>query len=134
MWRHVYFLRVRDAEILQQLTVNGCHTIRNISGIFERVRQSVIRHVQACTESHILHTHQTDGCFYSTFRYGTRNEAFSDRCSYEVYVLLCCVELVPKVCTQLMDTFYTDLIGIYNFYLNYILHSLQIYLGYTICI
>jgi hypothetical protein len=32
-------------------------------------------------------------------------EVFSDPCSYELYVFFCCVELTPKVYTDLSDTF-----------------------------
>jgi hypothetical protein len=32
--------------------VGTCHSIRNYAGIFERMRRSMMRRVEACTESH----------------------------------------------------------------------------------
>jgi hypothetical protein len=59
VWGHLRALvcaPVNDTEALQQHTVNGFHTIRNNSGIFERVRRSTIRWVQVCVEFHSGHS------------------------------------------------------------------------------
>jgi hypothetical protein len=51
----VYSPPINDVETLQQLAVNGRQTTRITPGIFEHVRQSVIRRVQACIEFHRTH-------------------------------------------------------------------------------
>jgi hypothetical protein len=35
-------------QVLRDRIVDGCHTIRNTPGIFERVRQSMRRRCKAC--------------------------------------------------------------------------------------
>jgi hypothetical protein len=58
VWGHLKVLvysSLNDVETLHQRNVKGCHTIRNIPGILESILQSVILHVQECTESHGRH-------------------------------------------------------------------------------
>ena len=56
VWGHlktlVYSTPVNDVESLRQRIVNGCETIQNTPGIFQRVRQSMLRRAEACVESH----------------------------------------------------------------------------------
>jgi hypothetical protein len=47
-----YAVPVDNEEVLQHCIVNTCQTIRNYSDIFERMWQSMSRHVKAFTESH----------------------------------------------------------------------------------
>lgn len=53
VWGHlksiVYSTPIEDADDLRQRVVDGCQQIRNIPGIFERVRQSMIRRAQMCS-------------------------------------------------------------------------------------
>lgn len=55
MWGHlkvlVYATEIANEETLHQRIVDACETIRNRHGIFERVQQSMIRHVHACIEA-----------------------------------------------------------------------------------
>ncbi|KAM0730400.1 hypothetical protein ACS0PU_002729 [Formica fusca] len=55
LWGHlktlVYAVEITNEEKLHQRIVDACKTIRNRHGIFERVRQSVIRRVHACIET-----------------------------------------------------------------------------------
>jgi hypothetical protein len=43
---------VDNEETLHHRIVDACQTIRNYPGIFERMRRSMMRRVEACTESH----------------------------------------------------------------------------------
>jgi hypothetical protein len=55
-WRHlktlVHAAPVDNEEVLYHRTVDACQTIHNYPGIFERMRRSMVRRVEACTESH----------------------------------------------------------------------------------
>jgi hypothetical protein len=46
----VYAAPVDKEEALHHRTVDTCQTIRNYPGIFERMRRSVMRCVEACIE------------------------------------------------------------------------------------
>jgi hypothetical protein len=48
----VYAAPVDNEEALHHRNVEACQTIRNYPGIFERIRRSTTRRVQACIESH----------------------------------------------------------------------------------
>jgi hypothetical protein len=48
----VYAAPVDNKETLHLRSVDACQTIRNCPGIFERMRRSMMRRVEACTESH----------------------------------------------------------------------------------
>jgi hypothetical protein len=56
LWRHVktlaYAAPVDNEEALHLRIVDACQTIRNYPGIFERMRWSIMRRVEACTKSH----------------------------------------------------------------------------------
>jgi hypothetical protein len=56
LWRHlktlVYAAPVDNEGALHHRTVDACQTIRIYPGIFERMRWSMMRRVEACTESH----------------------------------------------------------------------------------
>lgn len=47
---------VDNEEVLHYCTVDACHTIHNHTDIFERKRRSMMRHVEAHTESHRGHS------------------------------------------------------------------------------
>jgi hypothetical protein len=55
LWEHltspVYAAPVDNQEALHHLIVDVCQTIRNYPGIFERMRPSMMRCVEACIES-----------------------------------------------------------------------------------
>jgi hypothetical protein len=46
----VYAAPVGNEEAFHHRIVNACQTILNHSGIFERMRRSMMRRVEACTE------------------------------------------------------------------------------------
>jgi hypothetical protein len=48
----VYAAPDDSEEALHRRIVDVCQTIRNYPGIFEWMRQSMMRRVEACTESH----------------------------------------------------------------------------------
>jgi hypothetical protein len=48
----VYAAPFDNEEALHHRTVDACQTIRNYRGIFERMRRSMMRRVEACTECH----------------------------------------------------------------------------------
>jgi hypothetical protein len=48
----VYAAPVDNEETLHHRIVDACQTIRNCSGIFERMRRSMMKCVEACIESH----------------------------------------------------------------------------------
>jgi hypothetical protein len=56
LWGHlkplVYAAPVDKEEALYHRTVDVCRTIRNYPGIFEQMRRSMMRRVEACIESH----------------------------------------------------------------------------------
>jgi hypothetical protein len=56
LWGHldtlVYAAPVDNEWALHHRTVDVCQTIRNYPGIFERMRRSLMRRVEACIESH----------------------------------------------------------------------------------
>jgi hypothetical protein len=56
LWGHlktlVYAAPVDNKEALHHRTVDACQTIRNYPSIFEQMRRSMLRCVQACSESH----------------------------------------------------------------------------------
>jgi hypothetical protein len=56
LWGHLKTLvcaaPVDNEEALHQRIVDACKTIRKHPGIFERIRQSMTRHVETCIESH----------------------------------------------------------------------------------
>jgi hypothetical protein len=52
---HVYAAPIDNEEALHHRIVDACQTIGNYSGIFERMRRSMMRRVDACTESHLEH-------------------------------------------------------------------------------
>jgi hypothetical protein len=56
LWQHlktlVYAAPVDNEKALHIRIVDACQTIRNYPGIFERMRPSMMRHVEECTESH----------------------------------------------------------------------------------
>jgi hypothetical protein len=54
----VYAAPVDNEEALHHRIVDGCQTIRNCPGIFERMRPSMMRCVVACSESHGGHFEQ----------------------------------------------------------------------------
>jgi hypothetical protein len=47
----VYAAPVDNEEALHHRTVDACQNIRNYPGIFERMRRSMMRRVEACIES-----------------------------------------------------------------------------------
>jgi hypothetical protein len=53
----IYHIRgpVDNEEAFHHRTVDACQTIRNYSGICERVRRSMMRRVEACIEYHRGH-------------------------------------------------------------------------------
>jgi hypothetical protein len=55
-WGHLkpraYAAPVVNEETLHHRIVDACQTICNYPGIFVRMRRSVMRHVEACIESH----------------------------------------------------------------------------------
>jgi hypothetical protein len=59
LWGHlkslVYAAPVGKEEALLHGIVDACQTICNYPGIFERMRRSMMRHVEACIESHGRH-------------------------------------------------------------------------------
>jgi hypothetical protein len=56
LWEHlrtlVYAAPVDTEETPHQRIVDACQAIRNFPGISERMRRSMMRRVEACTESH----------------------------------------------------------------------------------
>jgi hypothetical protein len=56
LWGHlkalVYAAPVDNEDALHHRTVDACQTIRNYPGNFERMLRSMMRRVEACTESH----------------------------------------------------------------------------------
>jgi hypothetical protein len=48
----VYAAPVDNEDALHHRIVDACQTIRNYPGIFERMRRSMLRRVEACIESH----------------------------------------------------------------------------------
>jgi hypothetical protein len=54
LWEHlktlVYAAPVDNKEALHHRIVDACQTIRNYSDIFERMRRSMMRRVEACIE------------------------------------------------------------------------------------
>jgi hypothetical protein len=56
LWGHletlVYAAPVDNEEAFHHRIVDACHSIRNYPGFFERMRQSMMRRVEACIESH----------------------------------------------------------------------------------
>jgi hypothetical protein len=48
----VYAAPIDNEETLHRRTVDVCQTIRNYPAIFEWMRRSMMRRVEACTESH----------------------------------------------------------------------------------
>jgi hypothetical protein len=81
---------VDDTEALQQHTVNGFHTIRNNSGIFE---QSTVDSPRYDGSKHALNfTVDILGPFCKCTRdLQEEKKMFADPCSYELRVLICCV-------------------------------------------
>jgi hypothetical protein len=51
----VYVAPVDNEKALHHRIVYVCQTIRNFSGIFARMRRSLLRRVEACTERHGRH-------------------------------------------------------------------------------
>jgi hypothetical protein len=60
LWGHletlVYAAPVDNEEALHHRNVDACHTIRNCPSIFERMRRSIMRRVEACNVSHGGHS------------------------------------------------------------------------------
>jgi len=55
-YKHIYKTSINNVEILRQLRVeDGCREIRAIPGIFEKVRQSIMRRVEACIQVRASH-------------------------------------------------------------------------------
>jgi hypothetical protein len=56
LWGHlkslVHAAPVDNKEALHHRIVDVCQTIRNYPGIFERMRRSMMKRVEACIESH----------------------------------------------------------------------------------
>jgi hypothetical protein len=56
LWRHlktlVYAAPVDNEEALHHHIVDACQAIRSYPSIFEQMRQSMMRRVEACIESH----------------------------------------------------------------------------------
>jgi hypothetical protein len=48
----VYVAPVDNEKAFHHRIVDVCQTIRNFSGVFERMRRSMMRRVEACVESH----------------------------------------------------------------------------------
>jgi hypothetical protein len=59
LWGHlnplVYAPPVDNEEAPHHRIVDACQTIRNFPGIFERMRRSMMRRVEACTDYHRGH-------------------------------------------------------------------------------
>jgi hypothetical protein len=59
LWGHLktlmYAAPVDNEDSLHHGIVDVCQTIRNYPGIFERLRRSTMRRVEACIESHVGH-------------------------------------------------------------------------------
>jgi hypothetical protein len=51
----IYAALLDNKEALQHRIENACQTIRNYPGVFERMRRSMMRRVEACTKSHGRH-------------------------------------------------------------------------------
>jgi hypothetical protein len=55
LWEHlktpVYAAPVDNEEAFHHRIVDACQTIRNYRGIFERMRRSMVRRVEACIET-----------------------------------------------------------------------------------
>ena len=59
LWGHlkaiVYFTPIHNVEILRQRIEQGCQQIRQKPGIWERVRQSMMRRSEVCIIAHGSH-------------------------------------------------------------------------------
>jgi hypothetical protein len=62
LWRYLetlmYIAPVDNEEALHHHIVDACQTIHNYPSISEQMQWSMIRHVQACAESHGGHFEQ----------------------------------------------------------------------------
>jgi hypothetical protein len=69
MWKHLKFLvyaaPIDNKEALHNRIVEACQTIRNFPGIFERMRWSMMKRVEACIESHSAHVEHLLKCTLS---------------------------------------------------------------------
>jgi hypothetical protein len=54
----VYTAPVDNEVTLHRRIVDGCQIIRNYPGIYERMRQSMMRRVETCIDSHGGHFEQ----------------------------------------------------------------------------
>jgi hypothetical protein len=61
-WEHlktlVFSALADNEEALHYHSVDACQTVRNYPGIFERIRRSMMRRVEACIESYGGHFEQ----------------------------------------------------------------------------
>jgi hypothetical protein len=89
LWGHlntlVYAAPVDNEETLHHRIVDACQTIRNYPRIFERMRRSTMRRVEARTESHGL------------FSDITHKIHVSEHMLFGKFSLVWYVELVPKL-------------------------------------
>jgi hypothetical protein len=90
----MYAAPFHNEEALHHRIEDACQTLRNCSGIFERLRRSMMRRVETCTESH--------GDISSTYyKYNlsavTHNLNVSGFRLIWNFFFFWCLELVPKV-------------------------------------
>jgi hypothetical protein len=90
-----YAASVNNEEALHHCIVDACQTIRNCSDIFERIWRSMLRRVEACTESHGEHCEHLLQMY--SLSYNSQIKCFRAYVDMDMFFLFCSVELVSKV-------------------------------------
>jgi hypothetical protein len=106
LWGHlralVYAAPVDNEVALQIRTVDACRTLCNNPGVFERMRGSMMRHVEVHIKSHGGHI----GHVFQKYCFSCNSQikCFRTHFVMDTFFLFWHVELVPKVCSHLSVT------------------------------
>jgi hypothetical protein len=84
----VYAAPVDNEEALQHCVVDACQIIRTYTSIFEQMRRSLMRRVEACTEPHAGHIeHLLQMCSFSC---NPQIECFRTHADMDIFLVLVC--------------------------------------------
>jgi hypothetical protein len=116
LWGHlgtlVYAVPVDNEEALHHRTADVCQTIRNYTGVFERMRRSMMRRIEACIGCH-------GGYFDHLLQmyclsYNSQMKCFRAHVDIDSFWLFLYIELMPKICLRLSLTHCVVLLHIFS--------------------
>jgi hypothetical protein len=101
----VYAVPADNEEAPHLRTVDACQTVRNYLGIFEWMRRSMMRRVEAPIESHGGHFEHLWEMYI--FRCNSQIKCFRTRVDMVIFIVLACETRVQNLSAPFRYTLYT---------------------------